>query len=60
MNLPTIPKRLERRTFSKVGTAVLFAAVLAAFSQSAWLHDHANLAMMASYPGYIGIILRKY
>lgn len=50
-----------KRDILKVGTAVLFAAALAAFfSQSAWLHDHASLAMIGIFIlGYIGIIFEE-
>jgi Na+/H+ antiporter NhaD/arsenite permease-like protein len=50
-----------KKDILKVGTAVLFAATLAAFfSQSAWLHDHASLAMIGIFIlGYVGIIFEE-
>lgn len=45
----------------KVGGSIFFAAAVAAFfSQSSWLHDHADLAMIAIFVlGYIGIIFEE-
>lgn len=45
----------------KVGTSVLSAVIVAAFfSQSSWLHNHADLAMIGIFIlGYIGIIFEE-
>ena len=45
----------------RTGTAILsFACVAAFFSQSQWLHDNANLAMIGIFVlGYIGIIFEE-
>lgn len=45
----------------KVGTSVLFAAFVAIFfSESPWLYDHADLAMIGIFVlGYLGIIFEE-
>jgi Na+/H+ antiporter NhaD/arsenite permease-like protein len=52
---------VAKRDLIRVGTAVLFAATLAAFSsQSMWLHENADLAMIGIFvAGYLGIIFEE-
>lgn len=60
-NLRASDPETAKRDVIRFGTAVLAALVTAGFfSSSAWLHDHADLAMIAIFvAGYIGIIFEE-
>jgi len=52
---------IKKQNVLAVGSSVLFVAIFASFfSQSSWLHDHADIAMIGIFIlGYIGIIFEE-
>lgn len=58
--LASTPEAVKRDVI-RAGTALLsFGSVALFFSQSSWLHEHADLAMIAIFVvGYIGIIFEE-
>eukprot|EP00591_Stephanopyxis_turris_P006110 CAMPEP_0195522502 /NCGR_PEP_ID=MMETSP0794_2-20130614/20732_1 /TAXON_ID=515487 /ORGANISM="Stephanopyxis turris, Strain CCMP 815" /LENGTH=740 /DNA_ID=CAMNT_0040652273 /DNA_START=82 /DNA_END=2304 /DNA_ORIENTATION=+ len=60
-NLEAKDPGVVKEDIIRVGTAVLSASALATFfSNSPWLHDHADLAMVGIFIlGYIGIIFEE-
>ncbi|KAL7557592.1 hypothetical protein ACA910_011825 [Epithemia clementina (nom. ined.)] len=59
-NLANTPEKAKQDIVAVASSVLLIGAFVAFLSQSAWLHDHSEIAMIAIFiMGYVGIIFEE-